>query len=359
MVFFLNLLYSIWCTERLNYVYSNSNAPKNFFSYFILFSPLWLVWLFICGGQYGVGTDYFSYYEIFENVDVDFYYYKCEWLFACIVEFFRFIDIPPQGLFYIFYFINFFFICKILFVFEGKTSFLFILLYICLSTVFNNQLNGLRQYTAICILSYAVISFSLNKSYIRYSFWVLLAAGIHASSFLLLPFCLLFKVGHFNAKFCLGLIIGGALFSLTGSFDWLSNTIQSYLPKAYAAYIGGDFDRSNEFIKLITKLIFVPIYLLSVQVLANKDVKGVDKWLYNIGIWAYVIRLCFLENFIFNRVGQLFVLLSVLPIYIYMKYLYMKGKMFCYVLVFIFLLFYSIKTLFIPKGEYLYQSIYF
>ena len=50
MTFFLNLLYSIWCTERLDYVYSRSNAPKKFLSYFILLTPLWLVWLLICGG---------------------------------------------------------------------------------------------------------------------------------------------------------------------------------------------------------------------------------------------------------------------------------------------------------------------
>lgn len=73
MTFFLNLLYSIWCTERLDYVYSRSNAPKKFLSYFILLTPLWLVWLLICGGQYDVGTDYFSYYNIFKSADISWY----------------------------------------------------------------------------------------------------------------------------------------------------------------------------------------------------------------------------------------------------------------------------------------------
>ena len=360
MVFFLNLLYSVWCTERLNYVYSHSNAPKNFLSYFILLSPLWLVWLIICGGQYGVGTDYFTYYSIFEDIDVAFYYKKCEWLFSCIVESFRYIGLPPQGLFFVFYLINFVFFCKILYHLDFNTSFLFVLLYICLSNIFNNQLNGLRQYTAIYILTYTVVSYYNTKSFLRYVLGIIIAGGFHVSAFLLLPFFIFLRQKPFNPKFCLGLIIGGGLFTLMGSFSWLSNIIQPYLPNVYSAYIGGEFDRSDEFVKLITKLIFVPIYLLSISVLCKSEVSDKDKWFYNIGILAYFVRLCFLENFIFNRVGQLFLLLSILPIYVYMKYLYLnKKRMFCYVLAFIFLLFYSIKTLLIPKAEYLYRSIYF
>ena len=110
MTFFLNLLYSIWCTERLDYVYSRSNAPKKFLSYFILLTPLWLVWLLICGGQYDVGTDYFSYYNIFKSADISWYAdTKAEWMFTWIVETFRGLGMPPQGLFYVFYSINFFF----------------------------------------------------------------------------------------------------------------------------------------------------------------------------------------------------------------------------------------------------------
>lgn len=113
MTFFLNLLYSIWCTERLDYVYSRSNAPKKFLSYFILLTPLWLVWLLICGGQYDVGTDYFSYYNIFKSADISWYAdTKAEWMFTWIVETFRGLGMPPQGLFYVFYSINFFFLMR-------------------------------------------------------------------------------------------------------------------------------------------------------------------------------------------------------------------------------------------------------
>ena len=360
MVFFLNLLYSIWCTERLNHVFWHSNAPKNFLSYFILLTPLWLVWLIICGGQYGVGTDYFTYYDIFEKADVEFYYKKSEWLFAYIVESFRKVGLPPQGLFFLFYFANFVFFCKIIYRLNPNSSFIFVLLYICLSTVFNNQLNGLRQCCTIYILSYAVISFYENRSYVRYICFILLAGGIHVSAFLLLPFSVFLKVRYFDSRVCIWLIVGGMLFSLIGPLNWISNVIQPYLPETYASYIGGVFDRSNEFINLITKYIFVPVYLLSIRILAKPEVNDREKWLYSIGVLAYFFRLCFLGNFIFDRVGQLFLLLSILPIYVYMKYLYLnRNRMFCYIWAFTFILFYSVKTLLIPKAEYLYQSIYF
>ena len=169
-----------------------------------------------------------------------------------------------------------------------------------------------------------------------------------------------FRIKKINVKVALGLIIGGVFFSFSGILDWMSVLIQPYLPPTYASYLDSDFNRSNEFVKLLTKMVFVPVYLLSVQVLTRMGVDEKDKWLYNIGIWAYVVRLCFLENFIFNRVGQLFLLLSILPIYVYMKYLYVhKRRMFCYALALLFLLFYSLKTVLLPKGEYLYQSIYF
>ena len=250
MTFFLNLLYSVWCSERLNYVYLHSNVPKKFFSYFILLTPLWLVWLLICGGQYGVGTDYFSYYGIFEDTDVSFFYTKLEWFFAGTVQIFRYFGMPPQGLFFIFYLINFVFFCKILYNLDIKTSFIFVLLYICLSTIFNNQLNGLRQYTAIYIISYAVISFQKYKSYIRYILTIAFAAGMHMSAFLFLPLCVLFNLKQFSARFCFWMIIGSALFSLTGSFDWIANIMKPILPATYAAYIGGEMDYSNEFIQL-------------------------------------------------------------------------------------------------------------
>lgn len=361
MIFTLNLIYSLWCCSKLCYVFEHSNIRRNFLTYFILFTPLWFVWLLICGGQYGVGTDYFSYYEIFENVASDYYYNKSEWLFAWIIETCHDIGLLPQSLFFVFYFINFVFFFKILYGFEKKTAFLFVLLYITLSSAFNNQLNGLRQYSAIYIITFAIINFYENKSYLKYLLWIILAGGLHFSSYFALLFCLFFKMKTLSgSKTYYILIIVSSLFALVGSSGWVVDIFGSYIPASYSSYIDGGFNKSNDLINIITKLIFIPYYLLSVNVISHYHMNERDIFLYRMGIIAYSIRLFFLENFIFDRIGQLFVLVAILPIYIYLKYLYNNRKIkMCVFIILTFVTFYMIKTLLFPSREYLYQSIYF
>lgn len=359
MVYFCNLLYSLWCSNWLSSIYLRINAPKSFATYFLFFIPLWFIWLLICGGQYNVGTDYFTYYDIFENIDTEYFYRKSEWCFAFIIDVFRGVGIPPQGGFFIFYFINFYFFCKTLYLLDNlKTSFLFVLLYISLSTIFNNQLNGLRQSIAIYIFTYATVAFYIYKSYFRYILLVLFAAGFHMSAYVLLPFCFCFKITNLKKITCYLLICIGALFSFIGSYEWILEISSSYLPAFYTPYIEGDLNTSNSIVNLITKWIFIPLYFLSISVL-SKDISEKDRFLFIVGIIAYSIRLFFLENFIFDRIGQSFLLVSVFPIYVYMRYLYNnKKRLFCYFICLIFLLFYCLKTVFFPKGEYLYQAIY-
>lgn len=361
MIFTLNLLYSLWCSSKLGFVYEHSNIKKCFFSYFLLFTPLWIFWLLICGGQYGIGTDYFNYYDIFKNVASDYYYGKSEWLFAWIVDIGHVLNLPPQGLFFIFYFINFLFYFYILFLLERRTAFIFVLLYITLSTVFNNQLNGLRQYSAIYIITFAIVNFYENKSYFKYICWILFAAGLHFSSYIALPFCFFFRMKNIlNAKICYTLIAIGTLFSLIGISTWITKIFGTYIPDNYLGYIDGGFNKSSDSINVITKLVFVPIYLLSVNYVFSKKIEDKDKYFYVMGILAYTIRLFFLENFIFDRVGQLFILVAILPIYVYMKYLYIdRKKKMCLFMILLFIAFYMVKTLLFPNREYLYQSIYF
>lgn len=360
MIYTLNLLYSLWCSDRLSYIYEHSNIRKNIFSFFLMFTPMWLVWLLICGGQYEVGADYYSYYSIFENVEAEYYYSKGEWFFASVISMGHNIGISPQGMFFVFYFINFFFFLRATFLLERKYIYIWILLFITLSTVFNNQLNGLRQYSAIYILTFGFISFFENRSYWRCLFWIVIAGGIHASSYLSLPFLFLLHRTNIKKHILYILILFSSFFSLFGSFDWLSNIIGSSLPPHYAIYLNSNFNNSNEFIKVVTKLLFVPFYLFSVQNVDSKVLTDKDRYLYHIGILAYIVRLFFLENFIFNRIGQLFVLMAVLPLYVYMKYLSIKRRRnLLWFMILLLFFFYLSKTVVFPSGEYLYQSIYF
>lgn len=359
MVFALNLLFSIFCSVKLSYIYGHSNIRKRFIYFFLLFMPLWGVWLIICGGQYGIGADYFSYYEIFEECKTTLYYNKNEWLFASIVEVGNYLSLPPQFFFVIFYFINFYFFLKILYELDLKYTYVFVVLYICLSTVFNNQLNGLRQYTAIYIITYAIIAYNRNKSLKQAILWIIMAGGIHGSAFLALPLLWINKIKVPRKQFA-NLLLISVLLSVIGAINFLTDGLRYILPPYYLYYLDSEFNRSNNLQQLVGKYIFIPFYFLSTYLIKNKMMTQRDESLYKIGFYSFCIRIVFLDNFIFNRVGQSFILLSTIPIYMLMKYSVKKKYKYIYWTVLLtFIAFYFMKVIVLAKQEYLYQSIYF
>lgn len=171
-----------------------------------------------------------------------------------------------------------------------------------------------------------------------------------------------FLIPHYGVRgFVLGLIAIATAFSLLGISDLIMDSVVDYLPRYYSAYVGGEFDTSIEGFKRITKFLFVPFYILAVLFCSKRELTPKDSFLFSIGIIAYPCRLFFLDNLILARIGYYFLLLSILPLYVYMKYLYMynKGRMWCYCMAAVFLLFYFLKTVLFAEGEYDYHSIYF
>lgn len=360
MVFFLNLFYSIFASYGLTYIYRHSNVLHGFWPYFFFFTPIWFIWLILCGGQYNVGTDYFSYLEIFKNVEADYYYAKNEWIFAFLISIGSAIHIPPQGMFFVFYFINFLFFFLCAYKLDKRLLFYWIFLYITLSTAFNNQLNGLRQYTAIYIITYAYISFYGHRSYLKLFSWIFLASGIHFSSLLSIILVFLLRFQNLSSKNLYILLVSSLFLSVFASFSWLDNVLQIWLPPHYASYLTSEFNSSNDIMKIFSKLIFLPFYFLAVRFLSNHQISTKDQYLFLLGLFAYVIRMSFLSNVIFTRIGEAYILLSVLPLWVYVKYLLiLKHRKEFWFITLSLLGFYLLKTVVIPRAEYSYQSIYF
>lgn len=358
MVFALNLLYSLLCSYGFSRFYSVKEEGK-FFIYLVWLIPVWIVWLILCGGQYYVGTDYESYYTIFETADLYIYYYKLEYLFAWIVEFIAMFHLPPQTGFYLFYFIGFVFLIGILSKLHHRTSFIFILLYITISTAFNNQLNGLRQYIALYIGTFAVMLLYGNRGVRNFLLCIFLACMIHSSSILFLPMLYFRYHPEVSYRFCLNLLVLSVIFSLVGSYDWILNNFAFLIPTQYTHYIGGDFDNPHGLSKILTKLFFVPFYYYSMDLIKEKRLYGYNLFLYKVGFIGYGIRLFFMDNIILNRIGVSFVLLSVFPLYYLLKDLYDRKENGKFLMISLFFIaFYFIKVIVFPVREYLYDSIY-
>lgn len=171
MIYCLNLVYGILCS----YYYDKYCNKKKVGSYIVVAFFISIIWILIVGGQYGIGTDYYSYLDIFSlKSDIEIYKIKNEFLFYWIVSFFYDINLGGQFLFFVFAFINsflFFIICRKI---TYNHTWFFLFLYITVSSLFHNQMNGIRQCTATYFVTLAIIYLSEEKKIDFYCLYLLL-----------------------------------------------------------------------------------------------------------------------------------------------------------------------------------------
>lgn len=359
MIYSLNLLYSIICSYSFS-TYYNIGVKNKSTLYLLFLAPMWTIWLFICGGQYYVGTDYKAYYNIFKNQDLDLYYNNNEYLFVFITKLSGELNLHPQIPFYIFYFIGFVFLFLLISKLHHKTSFIFIILYITVSTVFNNQLNGLRQYIAIYICSFGVLLLKEKYGIIKFISSVIIASMMHTSALFFIPFTLFVNKIRINYKTIKLILLTSIVFAIWGKFDFIIGLFDFMIPIQYQHYITSTFNTTNNFNKILTKLIFIPFYWESIKLLKNNLLHNKDLFFYKIGILAYSTRLFFLNNYIFTRIGDLLILISIFPLYYLLREFYLNKKNTLFILTILFFIsFYLVKVILLPKQEYLYNSIYF
>lgn len=350
MIYSISLVYGILCT----YYYDRFCNKKQISVYLLCILPIIFFWILIIGGQFGVGTDYESYLNIFtSNSEVEIYKIKNELLFYYIVCFFQYIKLDGQILFFVFAIINiclFFVICRKV---TNKYSWLFLFLYVTVSTLFHNQMNGLRQCTATYFITLALIYLSEEQKK-KFFILVLIGAGFHISSLAILLFYPLRKVTY-KYKTAFSLLILSALFSLFSFENIIKNiTIYTY----YSSYSNSEYLADIPFIGKFTKLLILPFYLLALSLLRKKNLSFNSLRLYNIGITAYIIKNLFLISSLTNRVGYFFLLISIMPLFYYLKEAMKYEKKTFIIIIYSLLFIYMTKILLIPKGEYYYNSIF-
>src|SRR5690606_24268939 len=111
--------------------------------------PAFVLYFLVAGLQYDVGTDYFSYINIFEDSSRhQFYINRGEYLFAYLNIFLNWLELPAQSVFLAISFIQ----AVLVFIYfksikkKGFILALFFIAFICVTNIYNNQLNALRQY---------------------------------------------------------------------------------------------------------------------------------------------------------------------------------------------------------------------
>lgn len=338
------------------YAYERNFNQCSHLSSLLYFSPFIALWVFIIGGQLGVGTDYYSYLDIFEGKkDLQFYANKGEYCFYGIVYLFQSLNFCGQFYFYFFALLNILVYIAILKKTTNCNYALFFFLFVTVSTMVHSQMNGIRQCTAVFFVTLGFVELIQGRK--KFFFiYVLMAAGFHISAIAILLLYFLKKVSlsKWSAKFW---IFVTAIISFV-SLDNIIKDVILILPE-YSHYADSEYmDQGVSVLNKMTKLATFPLYYFSISIIDKKNMSIENMRLFQVGIVAYLIKTVCIVSTVTYRFGHFFFILSLIPIFYYLCYLRKKNftyfSLWCAYLFFL----YCLKILLFPSSEYLYNSIF-
>lgn len=352
MIYLFNLLYST--------IYSTFIKKMKF----LYFLPVFIVWVGIIGLQYDVGTDYFSYLNIFNDENyLNIYFNKKEYIFFYFVKILKIFFKNGQSFFIMVSFLEnilFYLFIKNLVKYkflEIKDLWIFIFAFFSYGTVFYNQMNGIRQYFNIYLFSMAMI-FSFYSQKIKYIFIFITGSYIHQSFLYLFP-CYFYKIIEkaLTKKFLLYLF----LVVIISNFLPIPELVKKFihLVPEYKHYIDKfTLDIINSKMKIV-KFIFIPFYIESIYLLDKIEEKP-KQWFLKLGIVSFAIRIFCLRTMMLNRIGEYFNLLSIFPICYLLIFYYRTNKKVKFLLLASMIIgLFLVKTLILPQKEYLYKCVLF
>ena len=316
MIYVIYLFYSFFVFKFVD--------VRNTISYIVGAVFVAVPWVVIIGGQYNVGADYFPYLYYFSSPTTA---GRFEPLFAFTSVFLYDIGLVGQYQFLFFAFVNalcFFIAIKKL---NISRVMLFFFLFVTVSTLFNNQMNGIRQCVATFIVFMAFIEFYDSK--IIAVLLIFLAAGFHYSALVCLPFFFFREIVLFTTKKPRLLLLLTLIVTLLPLGEVANQYIFAHMPdfireetSYMAMYEGNDY--VNEQVGLhykLSKLLLLPIYYISLDLLNKNYLTDKERIFFLFGLLAFSLRCILLMNNLVGRFSYYFWLPSILPIYYYVKYL--------------------------------------
>ena len=322
------------------------------------------IFAIVVGLQFDVGTDYFSYVNIFTSErETSLYYRKKEYLFYFLSEFLLKNNVHPQWGFIVLSLIQFVFIYKFLKFMNLGSYTIFLYLYFTVCTFLYNQTNGIRQYTAATILLMS-IRFFYSAKYIRAFFFIYIASLFHNSAILFVAvegFMFLLKKKWHPKLWGIGLVLAVLMIRIN-IIAWIVNLVP-YLSR-YSHYLTNAYGMEEiEGVNILTKVVYLPFYLLSLLSLrrmqSNKDI-----FFFQLGIFSYCVKLSCLSSPIMNRFAAYFEIFTILPLYYFFLDFFSRkiriryfDRIFFFLFLAISLGLFFIKTTVMATAEYDYESI--
>lgn len=334
----------------------------------IIWFPALVVFYIPLALQKGVGTDYESYYELYymNNSDLELYLSKGEFVFLKILEFSNYLG-HPQFIFAIFsFFITIvFFMSLSLLKKQGFSEVLVFFIFFTCTGIYHNSFNTLRQNLVISFLP-ILIYWVFQKKYITFFATLFSLSFVHKSAFLYVLLIIFDKFIKNSKKIFLVIFLFSIFFYLINQKNLVELFFKFPIVQAftgnYIYYLESDFFSPGNVVSILTKLYYVPFFLLF-WVLYFKDSSKKNEF-FDFLIKNWVVT-CFmilqvLYISIYYRLWNMFSFLYIFPIYFVVDY-YVKRKDMLFIILILTLLLipYCLKVLVFPSAEYKYAFFNF
>ncbi len=272
-----------------------------------------LLYTIVFGVRYGVGIDYLSYLETYENWGVgSAEEERMELGFALINQICSVFSFSPVVLFSIFAFLQIIFIYCVL---KDKKEVLAysVLMLIVLGTGLWNFQNGIRQAIAFSVFFFS-LTFIVNKKLILYAVTIIFATFFHKSAIVLLPIYFLFNRGQLFFKsvyFQFIMLFVSALLSVFGIGQMVFGKFESIIVLlGYEQYLGSSlFETFSSGWTLYTFVLLLVYFIFAYQYPKVRDFYQNDR-LFEIVYDLFFIGTClnyiFLGNMMFGRILSYF-----------------------------------------------------
>lgn len=308
--------------------------------------------------QYNVGTDYFNYVSIYDgNVNHKIFYHKGEFIFYYIYDFIIAQHLGTQSIFILVGLMQSFIFYLILFRLKKQTFSILLVsfLFLVMTGIYQNQMNGLRNYTAVLLFILAFIFRAQNKMFGAISCSIF---GIFTHS----TFIPMLAVIALPRKFWVYLGEKVLIVYILSFLFWVSplpilllEYSIKYLMPHYSHYLV-NITQSSGLLNLLTKAYWIPLHLVFLSYCKTFRFSSFD--LIILGVWATTapLFLSLLDSGLFFRLYHYFVFFNFFPAYylITLSNTYITGLVILYALLPI-----CLKVLVFPQGEYSYMAIGF
>ncbi|MCY9797021.1 EpsG family protein [Citrobacter braakii] len=266
----------------------------------LILSVFFIIWI-PASIRYGVGTDYFSYLGIFENVKLgaittEFGYY--------LINFFVYkTGLNEQFIFAISSFIVCFNFFRSL---DRSYIWLTVLVFLC--TFYLPSLSLVRQAIAVSFAGLAVYSILNSKEY-KFLIFILIGCFFHYSIIILIPFYFVRNI-KLSPKFLLAVTIFGCIILMSSNF--LINIMDSSLlgNTKYGYYATSKFNTEAEIgsgLGVVMKLLLPAFAIISAKNLVKLNPK--TNIVLMLSVAAIVANVASMKIHIFNRVADIFIFL--------------------------------------------------